>query len=390
MLGNSAVVGLLDDRLHRVAVKVVQTFHDTLPSRNHSPYRKARDIIISGFLGAGKTTALGRLAWHLTAAGQKVGLITNDQGRNFVDTAILSSRGFSTEEIPGGCFCCRFNSLVDAAQRLSESTRPDVFIADPVGSCTDLAATVTDPLRRMYGDNFTVAPISVPSGKADADSSHPELGELMPSQPKGNTPAIPAWAIGGFFGTFLLVFFGCGSVCAAVLTGVQVGVFQVAIVWGLGIATSIYLTGALSGAHLNPAMTRALTDAARNRMTFPAAFAAEVIGTAVLVLVIFCVTDERNKAHPAILTPVTIGLTVTLLISLLGPLTMACFNPARDLAPRLFSSLAGWGSAPFQVNGHGWLTVYVLAPCAGALLGGGVHRLLFRNAYEWAGTLKSP
>ncbi|MBL9168618.1 MAG: aquaporin [Verrucomicrobiales bacterium] len=135
---------------------------------------------------------------------------------------------------------------------------------------------------------------------------------------------------------------------------------------------------------------KALTDAARNRMTFPAAFAAEVIGTAVLVLVIFCVTDERNKARPAILTPVTIGLTVTLLISLLGPLTMACFNPARDLAPRLFSSLAGWGSVPFQVNGHGWLTVYVLAPCAGALLGGGVHRLLFRNAYEWAGTLKSP
>ena len=117
--------------------------------------------MIGGFLGAGKTTAVGRLARHLTAAGQKVGLITNDQGRNLVDTAMLRSQGFSTEEIPGGCFCCRFNSLVDAAQRLTGSTRPDVFIAEPVGSCTDLAATVTYPLRRMYGDNFTVAPISV-------------------------------------------------------------------------------------------------------------------------------------------------------------------------------------------------------------------------------------
>ena len=69
-----------------------------------------------------------------------------------------------------------------------------------------------------------------------------------------NTP-VPKWAIGEFFGTFLLVFFGCGSVCAAVATGAQVGVFQVAIVWGIGIATAIYLTGSLSSAHLNPAVT---------------------------------------------------------------------------------------------------------------------------------------
>ncbi len=69
---------------------------------------------------------------------------------------------------------------------------------------------------------------------------------------------VPAWFTGEFFGTFLLVFFGCGSVCAAVTTGAEVGIFEVAIVWGLGIATAIYLTGALSGAHLNPAVTMSL------------------------------------------------------------------------------------------------------------------------------------
>ncbi len=121
----------------------------------------ARYIMLGGFLGAGKTTAVAKLAQHLTSQGLRVGLITNDQGRELVDTAMLRSRGFATEEIPGGCFCCRFNSLVDAARRLTAVSRPDVFIAEPVGSCTDLVATVTYPLRRMYGDQFTIAPLSV-------------------------------------------------------------------------------------------------------------------------------------------------------------------------------------------------------------------------------------
>lgn len=117
--------------------------------------------MIGGFLGAGKTTAVGKLARQLSDEGLKVGLITNDQGRELVDTQMLRAQGFATEEIPGGCFCCRFNSLVDAADKLTAETQPDVFIAEPVGSCTDLVATVTYPLRRMYGDHFTIAPVSV-------------------------------------------------------------------------------------------------------------------------------------------------------------------------------------------------------------------------------------
>lgn len=122
---------------------------------------RARYIMIGGFLGAGKTTTVGRLAKHLTDQGLKVGLITNDQAGGLVDTKLLRGQGFATEEIAGGCFCCRFNTLVDAAAKLNDTSKPDVFIAEPVGSCTDLVATVTYPLRRMYGDAFTIAPLAV-------------------------------------------------------------------------------------------------------------------------------------------------------------------------------------------------------------------------------------
>ncbi len=266
-------------------------------------------------------------------------------------------------------------------------------------------------------------------------------------------PLLPAWVVGEFAGTFLLVFFGCGSVAAAVLTGAQSGIFQVAIVWGLGIATAIYLTGSLSGAHLNPAVTLSFAAAGRfpwrrapgyvlvqllgafaasaaiycafagtlvsfeaahhiirgapgseaSAMVFgeffpnpsgrpiaygnstvvspEAAFFIEGLGTAILALVILCVTDEGNGSRPGALTAATIGLTITILISVLGPLTMAGFNPARDFAPRLFSAMAGWGRLVFTVNGPGWLLVYIVAPLAGGQTGALAYRFLFRRHY---------
>ncbi|HYB97382.1 MAG TPA: GTP-binding protein [Vicinamibacterales bacterium] len=118
-------------------------------------------VMVGGFLGAGKTTALLRLAEHYSGRGRRVGLITNDQSHGLVDTSIVGARGYPVEEITGGCFCCRFNSLTDAADRLTRAARPDVFLAEPVGSCTDLRATVQYPLHRIYGDSYRIAPLSV-------------------------------------------------------------------------------------------------------------------------------------------------------------------------------------------------------------------------------------
>ena len=122
---------------------------------------KPRYMMIGGFLGAGKTTAVLQIAERLRDQGLRVGLITNDQSYGLVDTVMLGSHGFPVEEITGGCFCCKFNSLVEASDRLSAATRPEVFIAEPVGSCTDLKATVDYPLRRIYGNDFSIAPLSV-------------------------------------------------------------------------------------------------------------------------------------------------------------------------------------------------------------------------------------
>ena len=117
--------------------------------------------MIGGFLGAGKTTAILGLARLLESRSLRVGLITNDQSVGLVDSAVLRNGEFPVEEITGGCFCCRFNSLVEASNRLSANTRPDVFMAEPVGSCTDLVAAVSFPLQKIYGSEYRVAPLSV-------------------------------------------------------------------------------------------------------------------------------------------------------------------------------------------------------------------------------------
>jgi G3E family GTPase len=123
--------------------------------------KQLRFIMVGGFLGAGKTTTLARLARFYLGRGQKVGLVTNDQAQDLVDTTSLRAQGFPVEEVPGACFCCRFNDLVGKVEELETSQRPDVILAEPVGSCTDLVATVVQPLKDLYGDRFEVAPYPV-------------------------------------------------------------------------------------------------------------------------------------------------------------------------------------------------------------------------------------
>jgi len=252
--------------------------------------------------------------------------------------------------------------------------------------------------------------------------------------------------LGELIGTFILVFFGCGSVAVTVLYSAHTGLFQIAALWGIAVALAIYATRNISCAHLNPAVSIAMVVA--NRMSvkkiphylfgqffgafFAAvviyglfsssitnyeamhgivrgssesiktammfgeyypnpgvsavasvstvnAFLAEFIGTFALVFMIFSLTEGCNTGRPdETFSPFFIGGSVTVIISVIAPLTQAGLNPARDLSPRLFSYLAGWGQAAFQNDHYGFLTVYVVAP----ICGGALSALLFRKVIE--------
>src|SRR5437763_4312393 len=119
---------------------------------------RLRFIMIGGFLGAGKTTTISRLARRYLDQGRRVGLVTNDQAQDLVDTNSLRAQGFPVEEVPGACFCCKFDELIGRVECLETNERPDIILAEPVGSCTDLVATVVQPLKDLFGDRFQVAP----------------------------------------------------------------------------------------------------------------------------------------------------------------------------------------------------------------------------------------
>lgn len=123
-----------------------------------------RLILVGGFLGAGKTTLLLAAAQRLAAQGLRVGLVTNDQGAGLVDTALVDTHALPVTEVAGGCFCCRFPDLLQALQRLQAAADPEVILAEPVGSCTDLTATVLRPLNYFHGQQFILAPLTIVVG----------------------------------------------------------------------------------------------------------------------------------------------------------------------------------------------------------------------------------
>ncbi|MEW4531329.1 GTP-binding protein [Maioricimonas sp. JC845] len=122
---------------------------------------RIRYIMIGGFLGAGKTTTLGQLAARYTERGLRVGIVTNDQAADLVDTNTLRSQGFDVGEVAGACFCCNFDELMGTIESLAADERPDVILAEPVGSCTDLVATVIQPIKKLFDAEFEIAPYTV-------------------------------------------------------------------------------------------------------------------------------------------------------------------------------------------------------------------------------------
>lgn len=124
---------------------------------------KTKLILVGGFLGAGKTTLLAKAAELLDKAGKKAGLVTNDQAEALVDTVLLEriSRENAVKEVSGSCFCCNYPGFQQAVEHLQNDYHAEVILAEPVGSCTDLSATILQPLKKYSADTLALAPLSV-------------------------------------------------------------------------------------------------------------------------------------------------------------------------------------------------------------------------------------
>ena len=120
---------------------------------------QTRIILVGGFLGAGKTTLIWRVAEKLMSQGKGVGLITNDQAPELVDSELLRRQNLTVGEVAGSCFCCNFNGFTDAVKQVSE--RADYVLAEPVGSCADLSATILQPLKKYWNTTLLVSPLTV-------------------------------------------------------------------------------------------------------------------------------------------------------------------------------------------------------------------------------------
>ncbi len=238
---------------------------------------------------------------------------------------------------------------------------------------------------------------------------------------------------GEFFGTMIIILFGCGVVAQVVTGGNQIGTApgatgdynSIAWGWGLGVAMAVFVAGRLSGAHLNPAVTFALAafkgfpvrkivpyiaaqvvgafvgallvrfnysdlihnvDAGHTKLTqgifstspdanvtMMTAFSDQMIGTAILVAVIFALTSAVNNPPLGNMGPLVIGLLVVAIGLGWGANAGYAINPARDFGPRLASYITGYHDAWFSANGPQlYFWVPIVAPIIGGLIGGGL------------------
>ena len=246
-----------------------------------------------------------------------------------------------------------------------------------------------------------------------------------------------------FLGTFVLIMFGVGVVAQTVLSDSANGSpLAINIGWGLAVTLGVYVSGGVSGAHLNPAVTLALAvtrafpwskvvpfviaqtlgafvAAAVVYLTYAEAFSAfdggvrqvlgeqgtagifatypqpflsvaggfvdQVVGTALLMGIILALTDQHNNATPSWLTPIIVGFIVVAIGVSFGFNAGYAINPARDLGPRLFTAVGGWGGEVFTAAGY-WWWVPIVAPCIGAVAGAFSYDLLIGRHHPTTAT----
>lgn len=249
---------------------------------------------------------------------------------------------------------------------------------------------------------------------------------------KRNT--LPFELVAEFAGTCILILFGVGVVAQVVTGAGAAGDHDsIAWAWGLGVTLGVYVSARISGAHLNPAVTVALAafqgfewrkvlpySLAQTAGAFVAAlivrftyanqidamdpnhtktqgifstlpgphvsittaFFDQIVGTAILVFVIFALTNARNNPPLSNLGPLLVGLLVVAIGMAWGSNAGYAINPARDFGPRLASWITGYGNAMKTMDGTWYFWLPIVAPIVGGLVGGGLFKVLIDRGID--------